>query len=94
MRSATRLLLILIVFSVLQVSSALAQEAGGMLPGEPMCFDPTRGEIPCSEMPGADPNMPPPGNSCASIPDPANRAECEKHIHTPSTSGMPPMGSH
>jgi len=33
----------------------------GMPPmGAPMCFDPARGQIPCSEMPGANPNMIPP----------------------------------
>ena len=55
---------------VLLVQNASAQMppmgSHGGPPGEPMCFDPARGEIPCSEMPGADPNMPPPGNSCAS----------------------------
>ena len=53
-----------------------------------MCFDPARGEIPCSEMPGANSHMPPPsgGNSCSRIPDPANRAECERSLQ----GGMPP----
>ena len=31
-------------------------------PGEPMCFDPARGEIPCSEMSGAGDSGPPPSS--------------------------------
>ena len=34
----------------------------GMPPGEPMCFDPARGEIPCSEMSGAGDSGPPPSS--------------------------------
>ena len=37
---------------------------GGMPPMEPMCFDPARGQIPCSQMPGAsDPGHHPPPSS-------------------------------
>ena len=56
-------LIVGLAFTVLQVSTVAAQNAPPtMAPpmGEPMCFDPARGEIPCSEMSGANPNMAPP----------------------------------
>jgi len=60
-------LMVGLAFTVLQVSTVGAQTGapapttGGPPPmGEPMCFDPARGQIPCSEMSGANPNMAPP----------------------------------
>ena len=52
-------LMVGLAFTALQLSTVSAQT--GMPPmGDPMCFDPARGEIPCSEMSGANPNMAPP----------------------------------
>ena len=60
---------------------------GGMPPGSM----PPGGMPPMGSHGGMPPGSMPPGNSCASIPDPVNRAECEKHIRKgPGTSGMPP----
>ena len=55
--------------------------------GEPMCFDPAQGEIPCSAMPGAGDSGPPPmsmppmgdhppGEDCANKPTPEETAAC------------------
>ena len=75
-------LMVGLAFTVLQVATVGAQTGQpGMPPtGEPMCFDPARGEIPCSTMPGADPNMAPP----VSTPPTTGGMP-------PTTGGMPPM---
>ena len=60
MRQLSYFLMVGLAFIALQTTTVEAQAPSAPPMGEPMCFDPARGEIPCSEMPGADPNMVPP----------------------------------
>ena len=63
-------LMVGLAFTALQVATVGAQtgQPGPPPTGEPMCFDPARGEIPCSEMSGAGDSGPPPSSMPPGMP--------------------------
>ena len=82
-------LMVGLAFTALQLSTVSAQT--GMPPmGDPMCFDPARGEIPCSEMSGANPNMAPP---VSTMPPTGGMPPMGDHSGM-GTMGMSNLGDH